>query len=46
MKYIQKRGTSSAESSRSMAIARIKIESEVMECLTDIVGEVQRQLEK
>lgn len=46
MKYFQKRGTSSAESSRSLAIEKIKIESEVMEVLSEMVGRVQKQLEK
>lgn len=46
MKYFQKRGTSSAESSRSLAIERIKIESEVMEILSEMVSKVQKQLEK
>ena len=46
MKYVQKRCTSSAESSRSMAIERIKIENEVMECLGEMVNKVQKALEK
>ena len=44
MKYIQKRCSNAAESSRSQAIERIKIESEVWECLTEIVGKVQKKL--
>lgn len=42
LKYIQKRCMSSAESSRSLAIERIKIETEVRKCLVDMIVDVQR----
>jgi hypothetical protein len=44
MKYVQKRSTSSAESSRTLDIERMKIEGEVMECLTAVITEVAKRL--
>lgn len=46
MKYIQKKCTTSAESSRTLDIERMKIEREALECLTAVVAEVQKRLEK
>lgn len=46
MKYVQKRCTSSAESSRTLDIERMKLEAEVWECLTAIISDVQKRLEQ
>ena len=45
LKYVQKRCNSSAESSRNLAIERIKIETEVRKRLMEMIVEVQKQLE-